>query len=322
MPKEVMAHDYYYGNEAEQYIFYRLPKALFTNNYYARVSDSAKILYGLMLDRMGLSIKNRWLDEKGRVFIYYTLDDLQEAMRCGHNKGVKIVSELERVGLIERVKQGQGKPAIIYVKRFITDSNSYISRALSTSFPHHHSQENPDFRKAELQTSDNGKSRLPQNGSADFRKAEGNNTKYNQNDLNDIHSIHSIPGGLDADECRQEIRHRLDYYAYLQDPYEAMEQLDELIELMVEIQCTSKSTIHIAGTEFPTELVKQRFSKLTGKHIEYVLNSFKENSSTIKIRNIKQYLLTIMFNAPAIIEHSHAAEFNRLYYGAVVSREN
>ena len=80
-------HDYYYGSEAEQYTFYRFPKALFSNDRYKAMSDSAKILYGLMLDRMGLSLKNGWLDKENRVFIYFTLEDLQEYMNCGHNKG-------------------------------------------------------------------------------------------------------------------------------------------------------------------------------------------------------------------------------------------
>ena len=81
MAHQPIEHDFYYGNEAEQFVFYRFPKALITNKNYKTVSDGAKILYGLMLDRMGLSIKNGWLDEQGRVFIYFTLEDLQEALR-------------------------------------------------------------------------------------------------------------------------------------------------------------------------------------------------------------------------------------------------
>ena len=88
-------YGYYYGNEADQYTFYRLPKALFTNERYKDLSDSAKILYGLMLDRMGLSIKNRWLDEQDRVYIIFTLEDVQEFMNCKHEKAVKLFAELD-----------------------------------------------------------------------------------------------------------------------------------------------------------------------------------------------------------------------------------
>ncbi|MCL1862351.1 MAG: replication initiator protein A [Defluviitaleaceae bacterium] len=114
-------YGYYYGKEADQYTFYRLPKALFTNTRFKSLSDGAKILYGLMLDRMGLSVKNGWIDNQNRVYIIFTLEDVQNHMNCKHDKAIKIFTELDTikgVGLIERVKQGQGKPAIIYVRKF------------------------------------------------------------------------------------------------------------------------------------------------------------------------------------------------------------
>ena len=103
------ALDYFYGTEAEQYTFYRIPKVLFTDPGFRRITADAKILYGLMLDRMGLSIRNGWLDEQNRVFIYFTLEEAMGAMGCGHNKAVALFTELDKVGLIERKKQGQGR---------------------------------------------------------------------------------------------------------------------------------------------------------------------------------------------------------------------
>ena len=157
MSQQLISHNYYYGSEAEQYTFYRFPKALFTNDLYKNLSDGAKILYGLMLDRMGLSLKNGWVDEENRVFIYFTLEHLQEYMNCGHNKGVKLMSELEKIGLIERVKQGLGKPAIIYVKQFSVGSENPVKPpsdgSYQQSYQQNYSQGNPDFRKGELQTS-------------------------------------------------------------------------------------------------------------------------------------------------------------------------
>lgn len=78
--------DYFYGDEAEQFTFYRIPKVLFTDPSYRRISSDAKILYGLMLDRMGLSVRNGWLDEYNRVFIFFTLEDALEYLCCGHTK--------------------------------------------------------------------------------------------------------------------------------------------------------------------------------------------------------------------------------------------
>lgn len=115
--------DYHYGKEANQYTFYRLPKELFTNERYRELSDSAKILYGLMLDRMDLSIKNDWADDLGRIYIYFTIDSIQETMGCCRAKATSMLNELTwPAGLIERVRQGQGKPSRIYVKKFIAQS--------------------------------------------------------------------------------------------------------------------------------------------------------------------------------------------------------
>ena len=107
------ALEYFYGTEAEQYTFYRIPKVLFTDPGFKQTTGDAKILYGLMLDRMGLSIRNGWLDEQNRVFIYFTLEEAMGAMGCGHNKAVALFTELDKVGLIERKKQGQGRPTKI-----------------------------------------------------------------------------------------------------------------------------------------------------------------------------------------------------------------
>ena len=149
MPEPAML-DYFYGDEAEQYTFYRIPKVLFTDPAYRRISSDAKILYGLMLDRMGLSVRNGWLDDCQRVFIYFTLEDALEYLCCGHTKAVSLFAELDKGGLIERKKQGQGKPTKIYVKNFV--------------------------RKAEVLTSEKRKSKVPQTGSQDFQKTYSNNT--------------------------------------------------------------------------------------------------------------------------------------------------
>lgn len=117
-------YDYYYGDESNQFAFYRIPRQLITGEDFKKLSTDAKLLYGLLLDRMGLSVKNGWYDEAGRVYIYYTLDEIQEDLNCGHEKAVRLLAELDTgkkgFGLIERVKQGQGRPTKIYVKRFTT----------------------------------------------------------------------------------------------------------------------------------------------------------------------------------------------------------
>ena len=113
--------DYYYGTEADQYSFYRIPKTLLTDPRYKSVSIEAKVLYGLLLDRMGLSVKNGWMDSEKRIYIYFTQEDAMNLMSCGKDKATKLFRELDKdgIGLIERKKQGQGRPTRIYVKNFI-----------------------------------------------------------------------------------------------------------------------------------------------------------------------------------------------------------
>lgn len=145
--KDRLDYDYFYGRESEQFSFYRIPRQLIVGPEFKLVSTDAKLLYGLMLDRMGLSARNGWYDEENRVFIYYPLDEIKEALNCGNDKAVKLLAELDSgkgIGLIQRVKQGQGRPARIYVKRFTT-------REVQPQVENHPSPppRNPDFGKSE-----------------------------------------------------------------------------------------------------------------------------------------------------------------------------
>ena len=112
---------YYRGYEAEQYAFYRIPKLLISDDRFRAISTDAKLLYGLMLDRMSLSIKNGWIDSEDRVYIYFPVEEVMELMNCKSEKATRLLAELDSkkgIGLIERVRQGQGKPSIIYIKNF------------------------------------------------------------------------------------------------------------------------------------------------------------------------------------------------------------
>lgn len=120
---QTVSFDYFYGGQSDTFSYYRIPRLLITSQQFKSLSTDAKLLYGLLLDRMGLSSRNGWYDERGRVYIYYALDEIQRDLNCGHDKAVKLLAELDTgkgIGLIERVKQGQGRPAKIYVKQFTT----------------------------------------------------------------------------------------------------------------------------------------------------------------------------------------------------------
>lgn len=109
---------YFKKNEAENYVFYKVPKALFTDPKYRSVSTDAKMLYALLLDRMYLSEKNNWTDKRGRIYQYFTVKEAQEKLSFRHEKICKLFSELEKSDLITRKRQGQGKPSIIYLEKF------------------------------------------------------------------------------------------------------------------------------------------------------------------------------------------------------------
>ncbi|KAF5068617.1 hypothetical protein DSECCO2_241370 [anaerobic digester metagenome] len=110
--------NYFCGDEAERFALYGIPKSLITDKRFERLKCEAKLLYGLMLDRMALSIKNNWLDRQNRAFIYYTIESAMEDLHCGHGKAGKLLSELEIYGLLQRKWQGQGKPDRLYVLKF------------------------------------------------------------------------------------------------------------------------------------------------------------------------------------------------------------
>ena len=113
-----MTLDYFYGQSGELFAYFRIPKALFQDSRFRQLSTDARTLYGILLDRMSLSVKNNWLDEQGRVYIIYTVREVQESLCCAEHKAVKLFRELEQTDLIERKRRGLGRPSLIYVKNF------------------------------------------------------------------------------------------------------------------------------------------------------------------------------------------------------------
>ena len=171
---------YYYGYEAEQFSFYRIPKLLFTDSRFAGISTDAKLLYGILLDRMSLSMKNGWHDEQGRVYIIFTLDDVAETLGYKTEKAIKLFNELDTkkgVGLIERVRQGQGRASLIYVKNFAGEKQT--SERPKSRPRKNRSQ---DFRKTEVKTSEKQNSKPREIRGQDLGKTEGNKTEYSDTD--------------------------------------------------------------------------------------------------------------------------------------------
>lgn len=256
--------DYFRGMEAEQYSFYRVPKVLFTAECFKSLSCEAKVLYGLMLDRMSLSIKNRWFDEEDRVYIIFTVEEIAELLNCGTQKAVKLMKELDSnqgIGLIEKKRLGLGKPNVIYVKNFLVkeknsseqeektlensentqNSENHNSRNVKTTiqeFPesqfknseNHNSGMvktiNQEFPESQFKNGENHTSRIVKIKTQEVPKSQSNNTDINKTDFNETDPIQSYQS-LTADEV----------YPVEEDVMEKMETYRALIQDNIDYEC-------------------------------------------------------------------------------------
>lgn len=246
-----MSFDYFYGQQSDLFTFYRVPKVLFTNERFWNISADAKMLYGILLDRMSLSAKNGWIDKNGRVYIIFTIDEAKMALNCAEQKAIKLLSELEKkAGLIERKRQGLGKPNLIYVKNFISAVDSQLLNC-----------ENHNSGTMEITTQE-----LP--------KSQCNNTDIKNTEFSDTDSIFPSGNGgmMDENDRYQE------YFDYFSDqlsmdllkkdyPYDS-EMLDNILELIVETVCTKRPLIRIGAEERPAEIVRSRFMKLNPQAVQ------------------------------------------------------
>lgn len=259
---------------------------LFTEEIFEALSTDAKVLYGLLLDRISLSRENGWLDDAGRVYVYYTIKSVKKSMRCANTKACGLLRELDEFGLIERKKQGLGKPTIIYVKDFTR------------------------FRKTELLDSEKQNSVILHTGTLDNRKSERNKTEKNNTESNKTNPILS---GADKDmderaSYRNYLNSQLDMeIMYERYPYDR-ETLDAIMDLMLDVVCSKRKTIRIAGDDKPVSVVKSQFLKINSMHLEYVMDCMKKNPA--KVRNIKQYLLAAIYNAPLTMQSYYQAWVN------------
>ena len=241
----------------------------------------------------------------------YTLAGLSHINREKIDAIREAVRELEKAGYIvrsrERDEKGRlrGADYIIYEQPQtpVSDLPTLENPTLDNPTLENPTLENPTQLNKDIQRTD-----LP--------KKEKSNT--------DLSSTHSIPilspnpspcreaaapperKGTEAaaqsavDIYREIIKDNIDYHILKQDMKFDSDRLDEIVDLMLETVCTARKRVRIAGDDYPAELVKSKFMKLNSEHIRFVLDCMQEN--TTKIRNIKQYLKAVLFNAPSTID--------------------
>ncbi len=235
-------------------------------------------------------------------------------MTCGRDKAVKLLEELDTkkgVGLIERIKQGQGKPTKIYVKRFTTRTvPADLAPPLPEPFAPISEVAFSNVQKSEIPTSRGGKNRLPE-----VEKTDPNHTKRNQTEFIQTDSSVSPrkpPAAeleIDRYERRKELKANIDYERLRREyPYD---DIDDLLELKLDTVCSTAPAIRIGSSDIPTETVRDRFLQLDSEHIQYVIGALKQ--TTTKINNIWAYLLTALYNAPVTIGPYCAADSG--FYG-------
>ena len=323
--------DYFRGMEVEQYTFYRIPKVLFTAECFRSLSCEAKVLYGLLLDRMGLSIKNRWFDEEDRVYIIFTVEELAELLNCGTQKVVRLLKELDvksGIGLIEKKRLGLGKPNVIYVKNFMiqeltrAEKQDLEAETLENTLNgENHNSRNvkitiQESAKSQFKNSENHHSRIVKSDIPEYPKSQSNNTEYSDIEHNENQSIDLSEGDVmeRKKHYRNMVQEQIYYKSLIQNPRYQKNEVDELVELTVEVlMLPDDRMIWIAGDEKPAILVKDRFQMLNDAHFEYVLDSMKRNTG--KVQNVKNYLLTSLYNAPLTMEHYYRLAVNHDLYG-------
>ena len=341
-----MEFNYYYGSEGDQFTFIRIPKVMLTEGIFSSLSLQAKVLYGVLLDRMSLSRKNGWLDKENKVYIIYQINEIQENLGFSKKKAIDYLAELEKFGLVEKKRRGLGLPSILYIKSFLEKNSRSIDKGTSDKTISEDKKENSIIearitgkmeeeisilrskctrskdsitsRSADMETSRGTTCELSKVPKGELQEVPTetplySNTNIINTDLNNIKSNHFVSNiqtiGTDEMKAYSELIKENISYDILRERYPfEKEMLEGIYELILEVVLTQGDSILIASNQYPSQLVKSKFMKIDSMHVEYVLDCLMGN--TTKVKNIKKYLLAALFNAPSTIKGYYQAEVN------------
>ena len=315
--------DFYYGVEAEQFSFVRIPRVLFTDkDNFGDLSNEAKLLYGLLLERMELSRKNNWIDEHNRVYIIFKIEEIADRMNCGHEKACNILKELDDengIGLISKKRRGMGQPAIIYVKNFIiAEQQSNESVDKSTEYEDKQQENytktrlpkirNQEIGKSEVLTSENQTSRLPKNRLQKVGKSDDYFSYIDMSYIED-QSINQSGAGfqnfstsdvendglIDRTETEVSVKAQIDYDCLISHPDKAVVQMvEEIKDLIVDVICGERNVI-IEGRRVSEEAARSAYRKLTSEHVMDVLKNILNYPQ--KIKRIDRFIAVALYNS-------------------------
>lgn len=292
--------NYYYGKEAESFSFFRIPKLLFTDHMFTKLSSDAKVLYGILLDRMNLSMKNNWIDEENKVYIIFTIEEIAEIMCCATQKATKILQELDDkkgIGLVEKKRLGLGKPNILYVKNFIIQEEKEKT-------PIQEEITNQELWKSQFKNDENHNSGNVNFTKQELLKSQCNKTNINKTEYSDTEYNNTSPispskenkkEDMEVEEITKILKQNINYTFLVEEQLKDKEKIDLIVNLMAEA-IQSKTDIRINQKMTAYETVKEQFLSLQKEHISYVLLVLDENKR--KITNLRAYLLSLLYNAP------------------------
>ena len=300
--------DYYYGLQSESFHFIQVPRFLFSDSSFRVLKPESKILYSLMLDKMSLSRKNGWFDEKKRVYIIYPIERMMEDIDCKHTKCAEIVKELINFGLIEKKKQGLGKPDIIYVKDFLhaieeAANPDGITEVRKTDVLTSADSviRNTDFRKSEKRISGS-----TENGSLDIRNTDTSNTDINNTHNNQTELSHTNPYPLPHnpeengrgrfEEEEERIKKQIDFEKLERRHQGNLELLAFILKQMTDMMLETNSKTVLSMNRYEdSAVVKEKISQITYEDIENLLNKLPDKKDA-NIKNETGYLRTCLFN--------------------------
>ena len=329
--------DYIYSDSKRKFCFIKLPSVLFTDERFNALTNDMKLLYALMLDRVSLSVKNGWVDSKGRVYISFPLAEIEEKLHVASQKASRLLKALEKAGLIERVRQGLGKPDRIYVKDCCKDvsedrtesetpveisqgdfnvetvENRKISVVPDDDFDvPMHEKSQPEAVKNTVQSCENAQVTQYNN--------QNNKTIRKQSD-----QISQTAGRMDGMEQRktyeQLVKANIEYDWFKdvftlspnepQRPKGTIEELDDIVAIMVDCICTRAKTIRVGGQNMDAEVVRSQLLKLNNEHIQYVFDRVYGYAG--EIANVKAYMITVLYNAAITMNTAFGMDFRATF---------
>ena len=325
-------YDYYFGSEADQFRFLRIPKVFFEDPDYEKLGSDEKILYGFLHEQIDLSRKKDWIDEEGRIYVMRSLESIQKILHnCSPDKARATLKNLIDFGLIEKKRQGQGKPDLIYVKNFITKKPEIPISEKDVDIGKDFSEtEKTEVLKSEKPISGSGNFRFQETGKSDPKDIiikdtidiETPSINHDSAPMSPIRLYVTGDRLMDGKSQRKKeqeayerlVKANIDYDLKMHDlrTPEDRKLFDDLYSLIIEVLSGDTEEYRINKTTYSQEIVKSRFLKLTGEDLFAVMEQLSRVEGGI--HNYRSYMISALFNAPVttgtfIMNDAHLAMY-------------